>query len=263
GVYNTKATGVFYSTDLNKWVIYNLDSDTFSPGTSFFIYIPEPAYGAVHTVASAGSYSILDYAGINGDDEACVVVSPNFSSVVGYVNENVGLWYGGTNQWNLYYESGTPFEAGEKFMVTIAGNNQVPYRHVATASNITSNWTTIDHPMLNDNPNAKFVFLHNWGAQDDPENVIYDEVAGAWYDGSRWGIYSEDLSAFPENAMFNLIIDATTMGTTEVEMVKTTFYPNPVIDEIHFTSASKIEEIQMFNMAGERLVSTKGAATTE
>src|SRR5690606_15839886 len=95
GVYNTKATGVFYSTDLNKWVIYNLDSDTFSPGTSFFIYIPEPAYGAVHTVASAGSYSILDYAGINGDDEACVVVSPNFSSVVGYVNENVGLWYGG------------------------------------------------------------------------------------------------------------------------------------------------------------------------
>lgn len=263
GVYNTTATGVHYSNTFNKWLIYNLDSTDFIPNTSFFIYIPGPIYGAVHTVASAGIYSILDYSGINGDDEACVVVSPNYSSVVGYINENVGLWYGDTNQWNLYYEGGTPFQEDEKFMIAITGENQVPYRHVATASTISGNWTTIDHPMLNDNPNAKFTFLHNWGAQDDPENVLYDEVAGAWYDGSRWAIYNEDISAFPENAMFNLVIDATTMGTTDVEMVKATFYPNPVIDEIHFNSPYKIEEIQIFNMAGERLVSTKGTAPTE
>ncbi len=263
GVYNTIATGVFYSTDFNKWVIYNLDATAFPPNTSFFIYIPGSIYGVVHTVASAGVYSILDYSGINNDEEACVVVSPTYSASVGYINENVGLWYGDTNQWNLYYESGNSFEAQEKFMIAITGENQVPYRHVATASTIDGNWTRIDHPMLNDNPNAQFVFLHNWGAQDDPENVIYDEVAGAWYDGSKWAIFSEDLSAFPENAMFNLVIDATTMGIDEVEMVKTTFFPNPVIDEIHFSSPFKIEEIHIYNMAGEELIKAKGTASME
>lgn len=256
-VYNNKISGLYYSSDYAKWVIYNQDTTEFIPDTNFFVYIPEAGYGAEFTVTDANSdglYAYLDYLGTNGEPDAVVVVNPIYTT---YINRNVGLWYNGT-KWALFNEDGvSTFTIGQKFMISMSGSNQVAYKHQATASNIQNNWTIIDHPLLNNNPNGKFVFTHNWGAGGDSSNVIYNKVPGAWYDGSRWCIYNEDLSSFAENLTFNLVIDTTTMGVEDEVQTITMAYPNPMVNEINFSSKDKIEEIRIYNMVGEELVNKK------
>lgn len=92
------------------------------------------------------------------------------------------------------------------------------------------------------------------GAQGETSNVIYDQVPGAWYDGSRWCIYNENTTPFIENITFNLIIDATTMGVEDSELNKTTVFPNPMVNEVNFSSKDKIEEIRLYDMTGRELM---------
>ena len=47
----------------------------------------------------------------------------------------------------------------------------VQFVHVATAANITSNWTTIDHPLTNGNPNAIILVTPNWNPGQRWRNV--------------------------------------------------------------------------------------------
>lgn len=260
-VYNNKISGLFYSIENSGWVIYNQDSSNLIVDSSYFIYIPQSGYGAELTASATniyGNYVILDYPYTNNNPDAVVIVNPIYTT---YINNNLGLWYDGNN-WKLYNEDGTTgFTIGQKFMIGVAGNNQVAYRHQATVANIESNWTVIDHPLLNNNPNGKFVFTHNWGEDSTSSNVLYDKVAGAWYDGSRWCIYNEDQTNFTQNLMFNLVIDTTTMGVEDIEASQTTIYPNPVVNDVHITSKNTIEEIRIYNMTGEEVLKNNSNAT--
>lgn len=260
-VYNNKINGLYYSASDGKWLIYNQDNSSFILDASFFVYIPPVGWGAEFTVTDAnsdGNYAYLDYSGTNDNPDAVIVINPIYTT---YIDKNVGLWYNGS-KWALYNEGNTGINVGQKFMISMAASNQVEYKHQSAATNIQDNWTIIDHPLLNDNPNAKFVFTHNWGAAGSSSNVLYDKVPGAWYDGSRWCIYNEDLTPFAENLTFNLIIDATTMGVEDAELTKTTVFPNPMNNEINFNSKNIIQEIRIYNMTGQELINTKANTNT-
>ena len=88
----------------------------------------------------------------------------------------------------------------------IQGDTVESFKHQANTANITSNYTVIEHPSLDNNPNAKFVFTHNWGQTGDSSNVVLDKTLSLWYTGSHWSIYTEDLSAMPENISFDIVI---------------------------------------------------------
>ncbi|MBI3867456.1 MAG: hypothetical protein HY299_02910 [Verrucomicrobia bacterium] len=65
----------------------------------------------------------------------------------------------------------------------------------------------IDHPMINDNPNALLFAQHNYNGDFRLENktvgvYLYTIPGGA----RRWGIYHEDLSPMPAGAAFNVMI---------------------------------------------------------
>lgn len=62
------------------------------------------------------------------------------------------------------------------------------YVHEATAANIQNNWTIIDHPDLNNNPNANIVFSHLFNG------TLNNNINGLWYNGTRWTIYNEDFN---------------------------------------------------------------------
>ncbi len=84
----------------------------------------------------------------------------------------------------------------------------IQFVHVATAANITSNWTTIDHPLTNGKPDAILLVTSNW----NPGNVggTYDNhPIGVWYDGSKWAIFNQDIAAMPAGTAFNVIIPTT------------------------------------------------------
>jgi hypothetical protein len=89
----------------------------------------------------------------------------------------------------------------------------VHFIHVATADNIASNWTDIDHPLLNGNDAAIVFVTQNW----NPRNLsgTYNANAvGVWYHGAeqKWAIFNQDNSAMPDGAAFNVhipVVDST------------------------------------------------------
>ena len=74
--------------------------------------------------------------------------------------------------------------------------------HIATADNIASNLTYIDHPDLNGNPNARFLFSQ----RSDDEDTVNNNPTGIWYNGSNWTIYNENMVTMPIGVQFNIYI---------------------------------------------------------
>jgi len=78
--------------------------------------------------------------------------------------------------------------------------------HEATPDNILGNSTYLDHPLVNDNPNAVLHITQNWNPEAGV-GTYNDYTIGTWYDpdARRWAIYNQDLAAIPDGAAFNVI----------------------------------------------------------
>lgn len=74
--------------------------------------------------------------------------------------------------------------------------------HTATAANSLNYSTYIDHPDLNGNPDAVFMFNHVWGSGGFYNN----KAQGIFYTGSEWAIFNEDLTDMQEGASFTIYI---------------------------------------------------------
>jgi hypothetical protein len=83
----------------------------------------------------------------------------------------------------------------------------VRYLHVADGSNIISNLTLLDHPLLNGNPAAIALVTQVWNPRGEGE-TFNDHAVGVFYAifPPRWAIYNEDQSAMPSGAGFNVLI---------------------------------------------------------
>ena len=77
--------------------------------------------------------------------------------------------------------------------------------HRAAASNISSNWTVIDHSLTNGNPAAVLLVTPNWNPEGSG-GVYNDHAVGVWYTNGRWAIFNQDRAAMPAGAAFNVAI---------------------------------------------------------
>lgn len=86
-----------------------------------------------------------------------------------------------------------------------SASNQVAFLHIATSSNITSNYTDIDHPATNNRPDALILVTPNWspGGRGD---VYNDHSTGVWYHQGKWSIFNQDKIAMPVGAAFNVVV---------------------------------------------------------
>lgn len=77
--------------------------------------------------------------------------------------------------------------------------------HTATAGNITAGYTVIDHPSLNDNPDATVFVTQNWNPGGGG-GTYNDHAVGVWYiqSSGRWSIFNQDTAAMPPGASFNV-----------------------------------------------------------
>ena len=80
--------------------------------------------------------------------------------------------------------------------------------HKATAANIILNWTDINNPLTNNNPNAIVLVTPNWNPDGGSDGVYDNASIGVWYDYSnnKWSVFNQDKSAMPVNASFNVLI---------------------------------------------------------
>lgn len=261
GVYNTNNTGLFYSNAMNQWTVYNESGAAMIEDSSYFVYIPVGANSFVHIASAANqgsspSYTVLSHPSLNGNPNPRVVMSTYYNPS-SLRNDNIyGFWFDDItdNQWNIYSEDGAAIPTDVAYMIAFETNSTYSYRHVASAGTITSNWTEIDHPLLNGNPDAQFVFSHNWGIQGNSSNVIVNNVLGAWYTGSSWAIYTEDLAAFPVDSEFDLIIKDPTLGNEDFASSEISFYPNPTRDYVTITSNDIISKIVVYDILGKQIM---------
>lgn len=86
--------------------------------------------------------------------------------------------------------------------IYVGGATRPAFRHVATAGNVTSNWTALDHPFLNNQPTALIYVTPVYGASF----VYVNSPIGVFYAGGTWRIFRQDGAAMPVNAEFNVLV---------------------------------------------------------
>lgn len=79
----------------------------------------------------------------------------------------------------------------------------VGYVHTTTSTNTSGHITRLDHPDLNNNPSAHFLFSQRY---IDGSGVDNNNPTGIWYDGNRWAIYNENMATLNVGVQFNIFI---------------------------------------------------------
>ncbi len=90
--------------------------------------------------------------------------------------------------------------------VRAAGTNKFAFIHTKTSTNAYgSNGTTIDNPLINNDPNVIIVVTHNLSATSG--STYLNTPVGVYYDGAagRWIIFTENTTAITNGIAFNVI----------------------------------------------------------
>ncbi len=205
GVYNDHPIAVGYLSP--KWLIVNQDIAPMPAYAAFNVLVPKAGPNAfIHAATATNTfhnYTLIDNPLTNGKPNAKILVTPADTTN----SRPIGVWYNGT-KWGIFNQDSANMPTGTFFNVfvipeTYAGG----FVHQATAANISGNYTVIDHPLINGNPNAIVFVTPNW----NPGNVggtYNNHNIGIWYSSSqqKWAIFNQDLAAMPVNAAFNVLV---------------------------------------------------------
>jgi len=268
GVFNNNIDGLYYDNVNNRWAIYNEDRSPMVVGAKFFVYIasnPTDVFTHVATVANQNPASAI-FTAIGDIDLSSfpgpyAVMSNYFNSHTIYNPYNYGFFYDdtyGTNTRNIYNEDlTTNIPTNAAFRILKYGHGTLDrFTAESTTANITGFLFVIDNPILNNNPNATFVFQHYWKVTPTATASI-NKVLGAVYidAASRWAIYTEDQSPMPVGVGIDIIVAAQdTAGVNDiVSETNVSLQTNPVQDVAKIFSEEKIKKVMIYNLLGQKV----------
>ena len=80
-----------------------------------------------------------------------------------YNNSVVGVRYNeSATRWAIQNQDFVAMPVGVSFNVTVLPEYPATWAHRASATNTTDNWTAIDNPLTNNNPNAIVSVTQRW-----------------------------------------------------------------------------------------------------
>lgn len=144
----------------------------------------------------SGHITTIDNPLTNGNPNLILLISQEYGK---YNTSQVGVWYSG-GKWKIYNEDKTPIPQNTSFNVVALPPSSNAFNHTANYNNIESNWTTINHPDCNNNPNAVIMVTQNW------KSTYNTGAIGVWYNGSKWAIFNQDESDMPQGVSFNVVV---------------------------------------------------------
>ncbi len=178
----------------------------------------QPDIYFVHTATSAntsGAVTYLDHPLLNNNPNAIIIVTPNWnpSLVTGVDYEKAfGVTYSATNKrWGVFSQDLSSIN-GQKFNIFIPGTETTAFVHTANVGNVVGNYTLLDHPELNNNPDAMILVTPNFNPGGGAVGAYHDHHIGVWYEGvsQKWGIFNQDLADMPTNGpanpSFNVVV---------------------------------------------------------
>lgn len=275
GIRNPNINGIWYRSSDGRWVIYNEEFTVdMEVGTQFTIFIADEAEVFTHvaSVANQGTttqLTVLDHPLLNGSFPGPYAVFSNyFNPNQVYNNNNLGFVFDGlvTNKRLLFTEGPVPIPENAAFKVMVippAGiSGVITHDHLTSPSNTTGAFTTLNHPNLNNNPDAAFVFSHYRGGNGAGSEGEIDKVVGAFYDTTegRWIIYTEDLSDMPLEVSFDIVAATQEiLGNNDHTLASPlVVYPNPATTHISINASTPITEAHIYNMLGQEIKSIQG-----
>ncbi len=136
-------------------------------GTSFDVHVlSEGGAAFVHRATAentVGDGTYLDDPLTDADPDAPPSVAQNWNpgGVGGTYNDHpVGVRYDAdVRQWVIFNEDGEEVPEGAAFNVTVFPLGEPTFVQRATSGNITQNWTSIDDPLVNGDPNAILIAI--------------------------------------------------------------------------------------------------------
>ena len=201
GVFNTARVSTYYSPSANKWTIYTENQSSMVLDSKYNIYFGSPSF--VHQTKAdniSADLTRFDNPLINLVSDASLFVlhtwNPFGSGTVVH-NKRVGIYHNGSI-WGIYNQDGSVMPENIYFNVAVAPKSDNAFLHTTTASNISSNYTIIDNPLLNNNPDARILIQPRYVTGRIDKNV------GLWYSSSqnKWTIFNEDVSAMATSKDF-------------------------------------------------------------
>ncbi len=88
---------------------------------------------------------------------------------------------------------------------TYADGKLVAYVHKSNATNSSGDYTTLDNPYTNGQPNEILMVTSFWNSPQGSAGVWNNHNIGVWYNGSRWTIFNQDGTAIPTGASFSFV----------------------------------------------------------
>lgn len=205
--YNDHPIGVYYHN--SRWRIFNQDMSAMPVNAGFNVLViagNQTAYTHIHTSSNAGyDETYLDHPQANGNPDALIFTTQNWEPHSIYNNRTNAVSYESQSaEWVIrnYAFEFDPMNTNAAFNVLIADDNEA-FTHVATDSNTGGYITTIDHPDLNNNPDAVAFVTMDW--QENGINANLHNI-GVYYAADRWRIFNQDFAPLPDNATFNVLV---------------------------------------------------------
>jgi hypothetical protein len=212
GTPNNHNIGVWYNSTASKWAIFNQDLTAIPVNAAFNVLVLVPASDIFVHKATAGNSSSdqtqIDNALTNGHPNAIIFTTPNWNPVgIGgtYNNHNIGVYYFGSAE-RIFNQDTTPIPVNAAFNVLIPNPDTSVFVHVATAGNSAGDYTIIDNPLTNSKPDAIILVTPNWNPGGVVGGIYDNHPIGVFYNGSKWAIFNQDLTAVPVNAAFNVTV---------------------------------------------------------
>jgi hypothetical protein len=153
--------GVWYAKEGQRWTIFNQDLASMAQGTTFDVHVLSDEAAFVHQATAENTVEDETYLNdplTNANPDASLSVTQNWNpgGVGGAYNDHpVGVRYDAdVKQWVIFNEDGEAMPEGAAFNVTVFPLGEPTFVQRATSGNITENWTSIDDPLVNGDPNA-------------------------------------------------------------------------------------------------------------
>ncbi len=270
--YADSTFGVWYSANPG-WAIFCEDNLLdMRDNLEFNVLVAGNDVTAFTHIADAASndfnVSYIDHPDLNGNPSAIFFFTNNYQPNTTYNDNVMGVWYNTTNsRWSVYNEDQSSMVENSSYNIVIPGSGVTAFKHTSDAANISNNWTTLDHPDLNSNPDALVFVEHDW----TNTNTYTTNRVGVWYDGARWNIYNENISSFATNLEYNVMVYANPVSgiqsaqvdNSSLSVIPTLAEANSSIQINLLHEERGMMDLRIMNMLGQTVYTQKVEKNTE
>ncbi len=166
---------------------------------------------------STANYTRVSHPLVNNNDASLLFVTPSYgvggtSATPIYYNRGAGVYYNNsTGIWEIFNEDSSLMSnsLNAAFHVVAKSPGPSTFTHVSAAANISAAVTYINHPLTNNNSNARLFITHTLNG---PGGTLYtnytNKVLGVFYSNSenKWAIFFQDQSAMQPDLAFNVYV---------------------------------------------------------